>query len=153
MLPPSGAAALGGIPAGHARGRSGGGGGAGGIAGSPEDLIEAATSEFLQGQPDWSANMAICDMLNNAPQVASVVIEALKERILSKKHSVGLTAVILLDSIVRNCQSAHHYVAQREFVEVTLVKSLPRSIRKPNQVQYISLAHCSIALALSCVKP
>lgn len=32
------------------------------------ELIESATNEFLAGQPDWSANMAVVDRLTHMPQ-------------------------------------------------------------------------------------
>jgi hypothetical protein len=41
--------------------------------------------------------------------------------------------VILLETLVKNCVAFHPYVGTREFMESVLVKSLPRSIRKPNE--------------------
>src|SRR4051812_43828795 len=36
---------------------------------SPPDLVESATHELLNGQPDWSANMTIVDLINQQPHM------------------------------------------------------------------------------------
>lgn len=105
----------------------------GASAGSPEDLVDAATNEYLNGQADWAVNMQISDLLNSAPQAVPLTLDCMRDKIMSKKHAVGLNAVVLLESLVKNVPGVHEYIGHSGFMEDVLVKSLPRSIRKPNQ--------------------
>lgn len=96
-------------------------------------LVEAATSEMLGGNTDWALNMQLVDLLQQTPQDCVAAIETLKPRLRSKKHTVGLNAVVLLEALVKNVPAIHELVGTRDFMEATLVKSLPRSVRKPNE--------------------
>ena len=64
-------------------------------------MVEAATAETLHGQTDWQINTNLCDLLTHAPGETVAVMEILKKKLRSKSHAVGLTAVVLLETLVR----------------------------------------------------
>jgi len=97
-----------------------------------ETLIDNATDEALRGQPDWTINMQIVDIVNQLGQRdLEYVIEILRKKLMSTRAAIGLNAVILVEALVKNCVCIHPLIGTRSFMEECFVKSLPRSIRKP----------------------
>jgi hypothetical protein len=99
--------------------------------------VETATHELLNGQPDWSTNLQLIDAVNQNRGAAPIVLAALKKRLNHKKHSVGLSAVVLLESLVKNCPNFVPYVATQEFMD-EFVHTLPRQVRDPHNKSLFS---------------
>ena len=97
--------------------------------------IEAATHENMS-RPDWGANMEIMENMKNLMLVAPLhghrILKHLKKRIVHKKDQVGYLALCLLESLVKNCPGFANFIANPEFLKA-MVKSIPRSIRKPRE--------------------
>jgi len=112
------------------------------IQADPAMLVDEATRDARYGTPDVALNLQICDLVNQLPQDAYITVDAIKQKLRSKSHSTGLLAVILLDTLVKNVPACHDYVSTPQLMQDTLVKALPRSIRKPNEgASFNSLIH------------
>ena len=77
-------------------------------------LVERATSSMLVG-PDWALNMEICDILNRDPGQAKDVVKGIKKRLGSKVPRVQISALTLLETIIKNCGDIiHMHVVERD---------------------------------------
>lgn len=70
-----------------------------------DQIIEEATSETLD-EPDWSTNLEICDMINHERVNSVEVIRGIKKRLVMSSPRVQYLAMVLLESIVKNCEKA-----------------------------------------------
>lgn len=77
-------------------------------------FIDKATSEDLV-EPNWTANFALCEVLNASPPSAKEALSRLKKKVKHKKSRVQLLALTLLESVVKNCSSSHAVVASKEY--------------------------------------
>jgi len=88
-------------------------------------------------QPDWGTNMQIVDAINADPKLAYPVLKALEKRLASSKHSVGICAIELLSSLVKNVPPIVPLVASQPFLDF-LVKTLPKQVRDPHHKSLFS---------------
>ncbi|KAK1284094.1 hypothetical protein QJS10_CPB21g01517 [Acorus calamus] len=91
---------------------------------SPTVRVEKATSDLLIG-PDWTMNMEICDSINSDHWQAKDVVKAVKKRLQHKSSRVQFLALILLETMIKNCGDYVHFqVADRNILQemVKIVK-------------------------------
>ncbi|KAK1312566.1 hypothetical protein QJS10_CPA07g01241 [Acorus calamus] len=91
---------------------------------SPTVRVEKATSDLLIG-PDWTLNMEICDSINSDHWQAKDVVKAVKKRLQHKSPRVQFLALILLETMIKNCGDYVHFqVADRNILQemVKIVK-------------------------------
>nr|XP_033785469.1 target of Myb protein 1 isoform X2 [Geotrypetes seraphini] len=97
--------------------------------------IEKATDGSLQSE-DWALNMEICDIINETEEGPKDAARALKKRIVGNRnfHEVML-ALTVLETCVKNCGHRFHiFVANQEFVDNALVKTILPKNNPPNIV-------------------
>jgi len=87
-------------------------------------IVERATNDILIS-PDWAANMAVCDYIENSkhdPNSKSVlyVCSAIKERLVNGGNAtVALHALILLETCIKNCSGRFHFaISKPNFMRV-----------------------------------
>jgi hypothetical protein len=84
---------------------------------TPDDkIVEDATSENLNG-PDWNLNLEICDMVNLEKVNSVELIRGIKKRIMLKDARIQYLALVLLETIVKNCEKAFSEVAALMMIE------------------------------------
>ncbi len=80
-------------------------------------LLEKATSQLLL-EPDWSATLAITDLIRGGEVPPKYAVSAIKKRFYSENPHVALYALEVMESCVKNCGSlVHEEVATRGFME------------------------------------
>ncbi|KAL5724720.1 3'(2')-5'-bisphosphate nucleotidase/inositol-1-4-bisphosphate 1-phosphatase [Ranunculus cassubicifolius] len=81
-----------------------------------DKIVEDATSESLD-EPDWATNLDLCDMINS-DKISSVdLIRGIKKRIMLKNPRVQYLALVLLETIVKNCEKAFSEVAAERVLD------------------------------------
>ncbi|KAG4386237.1 hypothetical protein GLYMA_11G010100v4 [Glycine max] len=81
-----------------------------------DKLVEDATSEALD-EPDWALNLDLCDLIN-ADKLSSVeLVRGIKKRIVLKSPRVQYLALVLLETLVKNCEKAFSEVAAERVLD------------------------------------
>ncbi|CAN6246475.1 unnamed protein product [Urochloa humidicola] len=84
---------------------------------TPADkIVEDATSENLDG-PDWNLNLEICDLINTEKVNSVELIRGIKKRIMLKDARIQYLSLVLLETIVKNCEKAFSEVAAERVLD------------------------------------
>ncbi|KAJ6836226.1 TOM1-like protein 2 [Iris pallida] len=84
---------------------------------TPADkIVEEATAEALEG-PDWATNLEICDMINSEKVNSVDLIRGIKKRIMLKDPWIQYLALVLLETLVKNCEKAFSEVAAERVLD------------------------------------
>ncbi|KAL3837960.1 hypothetical protein ACJIZ3_022551 [Penstemon smallii] len=75
-----------------------------------DKLVEEATAETLD-EPDWATNLELCDMINHDRINSIELIRGIKKRIMLKSPRIQYLALVLLETVVKNCEKAFSEVA------------------------------------------
>ncbi|GMH09112.1 hypothetical protein Nepgr_010952 [Nepenthes gracilis] len=81
-----------------------------------DKIVEEATAETLD-EPDWALNREICDMINHERVDSIQLIRGVKKRIMLKNHRVQYLALMLLETVVNNCDKAFSEVAAERVLD------------------------------------
>ncbi|GMH18468.1 hypothetical protein Nepgr_020309 [Nepenthes gracilis] len=81
-----------------------------------DKIIEEATAETLD-EPDWALNLEICDMINHERVNSVELIRCIRKRIMLKNHKVQYLALMLLESVVKNCDKAFAEIAAEKVLD------------------------------------
>lgn len=81
-----------------------------------EKVVEEATAETLD-EPDWATNLEICDMVNSEKINSVELIRSIKKQIMLKNARVQYLALVLLETIVKNCEKAFSEVASERVLD------------------------------------
>ncbi|XP_027109845.1 TOM1-like protein 1 [Coffea eugenioides] len=81
-----------------------------------DKVVEEATSENLD-DPDWASNLEICDMINHDRVNSVELIRGIKKRIMLKIPRVQYLALVLLETVVKNCDKAFSEVAAERVLD------------------------------------
>lgn len=81
-----------------------------------EKVVDEATAETLE-EPDWAANLEICDMINTERINSVELIRGIKKRIVLKNPRVQYLALVLLETCVKNCEKAFSEVAAERVLD------------------------------------
>ncbi|KAG9133906.1 hypothetical protein Leryth_004632 [Lithospermum erythrorhizon] len=84
---------------------------------NPADkLVEEATSEALD-EPDWAMNLELCDMINHDRVNSVELIRGIKKRIMLKSPRIQYLGLVLLETVVKNCEKAFSEVASERVLD------------------------------------
>ncbi|KQK10380.1 TOM1-like protein 6 [Brachypodium distachyon] len=92
--------------------------------------VEKATSHLLLG-PDWAVNLEICDVINADVWQTKDAVKAVKKRLRNKDPKVQYYALLLLETMMKNCGE---YV-QFEVAEQHVLQEMVKIIQKKNDMQ------------------
>ncbi|GAB2264952.1 3'(2'),5'-bisphosphate nucleotidase/inositol-1,4-bisphosphate 1-phosphatase [Dionaea muscipula] len=93
-----------------------------------DKIVEEATSETLD-EPDWALNLEICDLINHEKVNSIELIRGIKKRIMLKNHRVQFLALMLLETVVKNCDKAFsELAAERVLDEMVMLIDDPQTI-------------------------
>lgn len=81
-----------------------------------EKVVEDATADTLE-EPDWATNLEICDMINTERINSVELIRGIKKRIMLKNPRVQYLALVLLETLVKNCEKAFSEVAAERVLD------------------------------------
>ncbi|KAL2556443.1 Target of Myb protein 1 [Forsythia ovata] len=81
-----------------------------------DKLVEEATAETLD-EPDWATNLEICDMINHDRVNSVEMIRGIKKRIMLKTPRIQYLALVLLETVVKNCEKAFSEVAAERVLD------------------------------------
>ncbi|XP_021725824.1 TOM1-like protein 1 [Chenopodium quinoa] len=81
-----------------------------------DKIVEEATAETLE-EPDWATNLEICDMVNQERVNSVDLIRGIKKRIMLKTPRIQYLAMVLLETIVKNCEKAFSEVASERILD------------------------------------
>jgi hypothetical protein len=81
-----------------------------------DKLVEEATSEAFD-EPDWATNLELCDMVNQNKINSIELIRGIKKRIVLKSPRVQYLALVLLETIVKNCEKAFSEIAAERVLD------------------------------------
>ncbi|CAI9087036.1 OLC1v1021000C1 [Oldenlandia corymbosa var. corymbosa] len=81
-----------------------------------DKVVEEATAETLD-EPDWASNLEICDMINHDRLNSVDLIRAIKKRIMLRNPRVQYLALVLLETVVKNCDKAFSEVAAERVLD------------------------------------
>ncbi|KAH9318313.1 hypothetical protein KI387_020082 [Taxus chinensis] len=85
--------------------------------GTPADkIVEDATNMQLQ-EPDWAANLRICDMVNASKLTGQDVVRGIKKRFCVKNPMVQYLALILLETCAMNCDKMFSEIASEKVLD------------------------------------
>lgn len=93
-----------------------------------EKIVEDATSESLD-EPDWATNLDLCDMINTDKINSVELIRGMKKRIVLKNPRIQYLSLVLLETIVKNCEKAFSEVAAERILD-----EMVKIIDDPNTV-------------------
>ncbi|XP_059624940.1 TOM1-like protein 1 [Cornus florida] len=100
-----------------------------------DKLVEDATAETLD-EPDWATNLDLCDMINH-DKISSVdLIRGIKKRLMLKNPRVQYLALVLLETVVKNCEKAFSEVAAERVLDemVKLIDDPQTVVNNRNKV-------------------
>ncbi|KAK7308880.1 hypothetical protein RJT34_05191 [Clitoria ternatea] len=93
-----------------------------------DKIVEDATSEALD-EPDWALNLDLCDLINTDKVNSIELIRGIKKRIMIKSPRVQYLALVLLETIVKNCEKAFSEVAaERVLDEIVRLIDDPQTV-------------------------
>lgn len=81
-----------------------------------DNLVEEATAETLD-EPDWATNLELCDMINHEKISSIDMIRAIKKRITLKSARIQYLTLVLLETVVKNCEKAFSEVAAERVLD------------------------------------
>ncbi|PIA58720.1 hypothetical protein AQUCO_00500571v1 [Aquilegia coerulea] len=81
-----------------------------------DKIVEDATSESLD-EPDWATNLDLCDMINTEKINSVDLIRGIKKRIMLKNPRIQYLALVLLETIVKNCEKAFSEIAAERVLD------------------------------------
>ncbi|XP_071710661.1 TOM1-like protein 1 [Rutidosis leptorrhynchoides] len=81
-----------------------------------DNLVEEATAETLD-EPDWATNLELCDMINHERISSIDMIRAIKKRIMLKNARIQYLTLVLLETVVKNCEKAFSEVAAERVLD------------------------------------
>ncbi|KAK9272901.1 hypothetical protein L1049_003280 [Liquidambar formosana] len=81
-----------------------------------DKLVEDATAETLD-EPDWAMNLDLCDLINHEKVNSVELIRGIKKRIMMKSPRVQYLAMVLLETLVKNCEKAFSEVAAERMLD------------------------------------
>jgi len=81
-----------------------------------DKIVDEATLETMDA-PDWATNLEICDMVNTDRVNSVEVIRAVKRRIMLKNPWVQYLSLVLLETIVKNCDKAFSEIAAERVLD------------------------------------
>lgn len=81
-----------------------------------DKVVEEATAETLD-EPDWATNLELCDMINQDKINSVELIRGIKKRIVLKSPRIQYLALVLLETIVKNCEKAFSEVAAERVLD------------------------------------
>ncbi|XAR52086.1 hypothetical protein NMG60_11019985 [Bertholletia excelsa] len=81
-----------------------------------DKIVEEATAETLE-EPDWATNLELCDMINHDRINSIELIRAIKKQIMLKHPRVQFWALVLLETVVKNCEKAFSEVAAERVLD------------------------------------
>ncbi|KAL6508210.1 3'(2'),5'-bisphosphate nucleotidase/inositol-1,4-bisphosphate 1-phosphatase [Orobanche hederae] len=81
-----------------------------------DKLVEEATAETLD-EPDWATNLELCDMINHDRTNSVELIRGIKKRIMLKSARVQYLALVLLETVVKNCEKAFSEIAAERVLD------------------------------------
>ncbi|KAK2425765.1 ENTH/VHS/GAT family protein [Trifolium repens] len=81
-----------------------------------DKLVEDATSEAHE-EPDWAMNLDLCDLINTEKVNSVELIRGIKKRIMIKNPRIQYLALVLLETIVKNCEKAFSEVAAERVLD------------------------------------
>ncbi|XP_020575335.1 ADP-ribosylation factor-binding protein GGA3-like [Phalaenopsis equestris] len=92
--------------------------------------VEKATSHLLM-IPDWTMNMDICDAINTDPLQAKEFVKAVKKRLQHKNPRVQFLALMLLETMIKNCGDFVHF----QVVDREILSEMVKIVRKTADIQ------------------
>lgn len=81
-----------------------------------DKIVEEATAETLE-EPDWATNLEICDMINNERVNSLELVRGIKKRLMLKIPRVQYLSLMLLETVVKNCEKAFSEVASERVLD------------------------------------
>uniref|UniRef100_A0A7N0VMJ0 TOM1-like protein 2 n=1 Tax=Kalanchoe fedtschenkoi TaxID=63787 RepID=A0A7N0VMJ0_KALFE len=81
-----------------------------------DKYVEEATAENLD-EPDWATNLELCDMINTERISSGDMIRGIKKRIMLKSPRIQYLAMILLETIAKNCEKAFSEIAAERVLD------------------------------------
>jgi hypothetical protein len=81
-----------------------------------DKIVDEATLETMDA-PDWATNLEICDMVNTGNVNSIELIRAIKRRIMLKNPRVQYLALVLLETVVKNCEKAFSEIAAERVLD------------------------------------
>ncbi|GJP40548.1 hypothetical protein CLOM_g217 [Closterium sp. NIES-68] len=88
---------------------------------SVSHLVDKACSEYL-ADPDWTTNLQLCDLLNASPSKAGDAMRAIHKKVTSRHAQVQLSALTLLETVMKNCGGVVHSQAVEKGVLADVAK-------------------------------
>ncbi|GFP96229.1 UDP-glycosyltransferase 78d2 [Phtheirospermum japonicum] len=79
-------------------------------------LVEEATTKTLDG-PDWATNLEICDMINRDRVNSIELNRSVKRRLILKSPMAQYLSLLLLETIVKNCDRVFAAVAAERVLD------------------------------------
>ncbi|TVU31538.1 hypothetical protein EJB05_23225, partial [Eragrostis curvula] len=93
-----------------------------------DKIVDEATLETMDA-PDWATNLEICDMVNTERVNSVEVIRAIKRRIMLNNPRVQYLSLVLLETVVKNCEKAFSEIAaERVLDEMVRLVDDPQTI-------------------------
>lgn len=81
-----------------------------------DKIVEEATADTLD-EPDWFTNLELCDMINHDRINSIELIRTIKKRIVLKVPRVQYLALVLVETVAKNCEKAFSEIAAERVLD------------------------------------
>ncbi|XP_022916819.1 hepatocyte growth factor-regulated tyrosine kinase substrate [Onthophagus taurus] len=108
--------------------------------------LDKATSHFLM-EPDWTAIMQICDQIRQDDIQPKYALTAIKKKLASQNPHSAMFAMMVLESVVKNCPSVHDELTSKAYCETLheFVKTTPHIKVKEKMLELLQVWNSVIA--------
>jgi growth factor-regulated tyrosine kinase substrate len=89
-----------------------------------DKLLDKATSHLLM-EPDWPSILQLCDLIRQNDVQPKYALASIKKKLFSPNQHTALYALLVLESMVKNCGKSHSFFCFHCDFMIGIVSRIP----------------------------